>query len=75
MRLVFPTLWSPSKTILVRLGGDEEKSAAGVDGESDMSVKFKVETKCARYGRHRAEYYGQECDHVTQAFQNLTKVM
>jgi hypothetical protein len=55
MRLVFPTLWSPSKTILVRLGGDEEKSAAGVDGESDMSVEFKVETsKCGQL--RRAEY-------------------
>lgn len=33
IKLVFPTLWSPSKTIFVRLGGAEEKSAA-VDGES-----------------------------------------
>jgi len=28
IRLVFPTLWSPSKTILVRFGGADEKSAA-----------------------------------------------
>jgi hypothetical protein len=27
MRLVFPTLWSPSKTIFVRFGGADEKSA------------------------------------------------
>jgi hypothetical protein len=27
MRLVLPTLWSPSKTILVRFGGADEKSA------------------------------------------------
>jgi hypothetical protein len=33
MRLVLPTLWSPRSTILVRLGGAEEKSAAaGVEG-------------------------------------------
>ena len=37
MRLVFPTLWSPSSTILVRFGGDDEKSAeTGEVTESDM---------------------------------------
>jgi hypothetical protein len=35
MRLVLPTLWSPSSTIFVRLGGEEEKSAVtGVEGWS-----------------------------------------
>lgn len=35
IRLVFPTLWSPSKTILVRFGGADEKSAVtGVVGDS-----------------------------------------
>lgn len=34
MRLVLPTLWSPSSTILVRFGGDAEKSVAPVDEES-----------------------------------------
>lgn len=35
MRLVLPTLWSPKRTIFVRLGGDEEKSAeTGVPGVS-----------------------------------------
>lgn len=35
IRLVFPTLWSPSNTILVRFGGVEEKSAVvGVDKAS-----------------------------------------
>jgi len=35
MRLVFPTLWSPRRTTLVRLGEVKEKSAAaGVDGAS-----------------------------------------
>ncbi len=39
IKLVFPTLWSPSNTILVRLGGVEEKSAVGgVEGESIASV-------------------------------------
>lgn len=39
IRLVFPTLWSPSNTILVRFGGVEEKSAvAGVDSVSITSV-------------------------------------
>lgn len=40
MRLVFPTLWSPRRTILVRFGGVEEKSAvAGVDGASIGGVQ------------------------------------
>lgn len=44
MRLVFPTLWSPSKTIFVRFGGDEEKSAdAGVDG---VSIRAVVNLDC-----------------------------
>jgi hypothetical protein len=35
IRLVLPTLWSPSSTIFVRLGGEEEKSAVtGVEGWS-----------------------------------------
>lgn len=66
MRLVFPTLWSPSKTILVRLGGDEEKSA-GVDGESDMSVEVWPTMALSRVLR-------QESDHVTPVLQNLTKL-
>lgn len=42
MRLVFPTLWSPSKTIFVRFGGEEEKSAeTGVAGVS-MSTAVVV---------------------------------
>lgn len=37
MRLVLPTLWSPSSTIFVRFGGEEEKSAVtGVEGVSDI---------------------------------------
>ena len=44
MRLVFPTLWSPSKTIFVRFGGDDEKSAeTGVDG---VSMGAAVELDC-----------------------------
>lgn len=43
IRLVFPTLWSPSNTILVRFGGVEEKSAvAGVDNASIVSVRLRV---------------------------------
>lgn len=43
MRLVLPTLWSPSKTIFVRFGGAEEKSAAvGVAGV-DMAARGKHE--------------------------------
>jgi len=42
MRLVFPTLWSPSKTIFVRFGGEEEKSAeTGVDGVSMGALRFR----------------------------------
>jgi len=39
MRLVLPTLWSPSNTIFVRFGGEEEKSAVtGVVGASMVDV-------------------------------------
>jgi hypothetical protein len=39
MRDVFPTGWSPSKTIFVRLRGDEEKSAVtGVPEDVAMLV-------------------------------------
>jgi hypothetical protein len=41
MRLVLPTLWSPSKTIFVRFGGVDEKSAvAGVDKASIAGVSM-----------------------------------
>lgn len=40
MRLVLPTLWSPSRTIFVRFGGAEEKSAAvGVAGFDMVSLE------------------------------------
>jgi hypothetical protein len=46
MRLVFPTLWSPSNTIFVRFGGEEEKSAeTGVDG---VSMGGTVNQDCER---------------------------
>lgn len=50
MRLVFPTLWSPSNTIFVRFGGEDEKSAeTGVAGVSmseaaDLVVCDELET-------------------------------
>jgi hypothetical protein len=46
MRLVLPTLWSPSNTIFVRFGGEEEKSAeTGVDG---VSMGGTVNQDCER---------------------------
>lgn len=49
MRLVLPTDWSPSKTIFVRFGGAEEKSA--VTGEVACSAigGFKEENECKRW--------------------------
>lgn len=38
MRLVFPTLWSPSRTILLRFSGGEEKSAVTGD-VADMLLR------------------------------------
>jgi len=45
IRLVLPTLWSPRRTILVRLGGEDEKSAdTGCEAESDMTrTHYKLE--------------------------------
>lgn len=44
---VFPTLWSPRSTILLRFSGGEEKSAdAGVPAE-DM-VESELAKECAR---------------------------
>jgi hypothetical protein len=36
IRLVLPTLWSPSSTIFVRFGGAEEKS--GATGDVEVSI-------------------------------------
>jgi hypothetical protein len=50
IRLVFPTLWSPSKTILVRFGGADEKSAAtGVVGWVSMVVDERGEQPDTNY--------------------------
>lgn len=44
IRLVLPTLWSPRRTILVRLGGEEEKSAeTGVETESDITAGIYIQ--------------------------------
>jgi hypothetical protein len=55
MRLVLPTLWSPSKTILVRFGGAEEKSAVtGVDDWESIEFEEIQRYKC----RARAGFEG-----------------
>ena len=62
IRLVFPTLWSPSNTILVRFGGVEEKSAAvGVDKASIAGLgcrvaKFGAAFPLFRVGPSRYEF-------------------
>lgn len=61
IRLVFPTLWSPRRTILVRFGGVEEKSAvAGVDGASIGGVQSwlmpKPYTTMIKQGNWLAKY-------------------
>lgn len=47
IRLVLPTLWSPSSTILVLFGGEDEKSAVtGVAGDESMVLADKVGVQC-----------------------------
>ena len=54
IKLVLPTDWSPSKTIFVRFGGAEEKSApTGVVGVESMVVIRKSEMSNGDKGRPR----------------------
>jgi len=62
MRLVLPTLWSPSKTILVRFGGAEEKSA-----ETGVVVWESIElTRAGRVVTGRQELRAQLWDTAGQ---------
>lgn len=54
IKLVFPTLWSPRSTILVRLGGEEEKSAdTGVEAESAMAGGTQLRRRSRIYVQRR----------------------
>lgn len=62
MSEVFPTLWSPRSTILLRFSGGDEKSGVAGVVELDIAWRESVSWNGSAFGRatadHSAEYDG-----------------